>query len=626
MKQTPLFFAKIFVFFGLVGLFLPATTAAAQANKAIQEVTGESEPGAAIVYRVSDLVKGQTVYAYMAGTSGNLDPLMVLVEGDADPISLRQVFRDSVKQAISAGEDPVTAIETAADELYLAWDDDSGHGYDALLAFTVPADGSYLLGIGSSLLQPSAGGYRLLVGIDAPEVLNGDVEPTTDTVITFQEDLSRLGMAVQEISGALSTEHSSTFYNLHDFRPGETLYATVEATSGDLAPVLVLEDFGEKPVRSGNFLGEESVASLQHTFDDEGRNYGLRVFACCEDGQLTAGDYRLLVGVNAPDVLTGTAEPEGNPIVKAPVDVQIGIKMQQITSVDQKAENFGIVATLQITWFDPKLAFSPDTCQCTFKIFRSGQFVDFAIANDILWPEFTIFNQQGRRDTQNQLVIVLPDGKAMYIERFSVTLQAPDFDFRRFPFDSQQFFIRIDSLFPEEFFVFSDLPNYSELGGQLGEEEWIITDFDTEITTVIASTQRPSSRFSFGFEAERHVSFYMIRVFIPILVILIVSWFTFFLKDYGKRVDVSAGNLLLFIAFNFTISGDLPRLGYLTFLDTVLITTFVVTGIVVAFNVILKRLEISGRGELAHRIDRFTIWIYPLAYILGLALVTWLTA
>jgi len=626
MRQTPLFFAKIIVFFGLAGLFLPVQTTAAQVSKAIQEVTGEIEPGAAIVYRVSDLVKGQTVYAYMAGTSGNLDPLMILVEGDADPISLRQEFRDSVKQAISAGEDPVTAIESAADDLYLAWDDDSGHGYDASLAFTVPADGSYLLGIGSSLLQPSAGEYRLIVGIDAPEVLNGDVEPTIDTVITFQEDLSRLGMAVQEIFGTLTAENSSTFYNLHDFRPGETLYATVETTSGDLAPVLVLEDFGEKPVRSGNYLGEESVASLQYTFDDEGRNYGLRVFACCEDEQLTAGDYRLLVGVNAPDVLTGAAEPEGNPIVKEPVDVQIGVKMQQITSVDQKAENFGIVATLQMTWFDPKLAFSPDTCQCTFKIFRSGQFVDFAIANDVLWPEFTIFNQQGRRDTQNQLVIVFPDGRATYIERFSVTLQAPDFDFRRFPFDTQQFFIRIDSLFPEEFFVFSDLPDYSDLGGQLGEEEWIITDFDTEITTVIASTQRPSSRFSFGFEAERHVSFYMIRVFIPILVILTVSWFTFFLKDYGKRVDVSAGNLLLFIAFNFTISGDLPRLGYLTFLDTVMITTFVVTGIVVAFNVVLKRLEISGRGELAQRIDRFTIWIYPLAYIIGLALVTWISA
>jgi hypothetical protein len=78
---------------------------------------------------------------------------------------------------------------------------------------------------------------------------------------------------------------------------------------------------------------------------------------------------------------------------------------------------------------------------------------------------------------------------------------------------------------------------------------------------------------------------------------------------------------LLFIAFNFTIAGELPRLGYLTLLDVILISTFVITGLVIVFNVILKRLEAAGREALAQRVDRFTIWLYPVAYLVAFAVV-----
>jgi len=92
---------------------------------------------------------------------------------------------------------------------------------------------------------------------------------------------------------------------------------------------------------------------------------------------------------------------------------------------------------------------------------------------------------------------------------------------------------------------------------------------------------------------------------------------TFFLQDYAKRIDISGANLLVFIAFNFTIGSDLPRLGYLTLLDTILIVAFVVTTLTVICNVALKRLDTAGKTLIIKKIDRYILWGYMVFYVFG---------
>ncbi len=78
---------------------------------------------------------------------------------------------------------------------------------------------------------------------------------------------------------------------------------------------------------------------------------------------------------------------------------------------------------------------------------------------------------------------------------------------------------------------------------------------------------------------------------------------------------LASGNLMVFVAFNFTISDDLPRLGYLTLLDRLIVTSFACAALVVFISVYQKRLEAKGKKGLAARIDNLVLIFYPLIYL-----------
>ena len=577
----------------------------------IARFTGRVEPQRGVIYDAS-LKRGDALYLYAHHLSGNLDPTVAVFSGDVDRSVLADDIWNRFDELLAEGVDPATALSSAVDEFALAWDDDSGEGYDAALAFDVPSDGVYQILVTGSPAIETFGNFELLAGINAPAVLSGQAEPTGTVDIQLQD----VGViqAVQVVTGSLSLKKTEDRIPLVNFQPGETLSIYAEVISGTIKPMLTLKDFGDKPLVAANYTGAEDTATLEYVFPDLATGYQLIVEKGGENALAAVGDYQLKLGRNAPDDLTGEISSYGPPIRQAPIVVRTSVRIDQVTGVDQVAENFSAVVNLSLEWQDPALAFSPDDCDCFFTVLRGErQLNDYLRDQGIsVWPYFSLFNQQGARNTQNLIVTLQPDGTATYFERFTATFQAPDFDFRQFPFDTQDFYIRVHSLYSNSFFAFADAPGKSGFGDQLGEEEWIIEEFDTSVIDVEGRTQ-----FVFHFPSKRHLSFYIFRILLPILLIILISWFSFFLKDYGRRVEVTSANLLVFVAYNFTIANDLPRLGYLTFMDLILISTFIVSALVIIVNVWFRRLEQSGRGELANRIDQIAIWLYPVLYIIG---------
>jgi hypothetical protein len=606
-----------------IWFFLWAVPGFTQQQPRVQTLTGNLDAGEGEVYHLPNLKKNDTLYVYLARATGNLDPLCAVSDTKIDlksfDANLEGILGKSPKNHFQAFHDFL-------DSSFLVWDDDSGKGSDAALKLKIPADGDYQLMVTGvqQLLDRQGSGltfgkYRLLIGINAPQVLSGQAAPTGQAIARLVQP-PELRLRIQEVQGDLTPQHNSTYYRLRTIDPGAVLHLRVEATSGNLKPVLVLKNYGGKIVQADNLQGLQDAAQLQYAFKEQSRNYTVHISGTSERDRQTSGSYRLLLGINAPEVLQGKGQPVGRPLIVEPIQVRVGIYVDQISAVNQKDENFGVVGDLVLEWEDPTYAFSPDNCQCNYKAFDPPQFEKFIAENGLRWPRFVFFNQQGKRWTQGETFWVYPSGKVQYYERFSATFQAPYFNFKKFPLDTQEFFIRLEAVESEEDYVFSFYPVYTGLGKQLGEEEWYFIQHRPEVSSRGLPDGLLYSRYSYDLQARRHLSYYIFRIFIPLLLIITVSWVSFFLQDYSKRVDISGANLLVFIAFNFTIGSDLPRLGYLTFLDTILLVAFVVTALTVIFNVTLKRLAITGKTELAERIDSYLLWGYPLFYIAGLVL------
>ena len=621
MKRTAnispviLFPLALLILIGIMFVWNADPATAQDRSGLVQRISGRLAAGDNHAYLIDDLQAGDRLTVSMRATSGNLDPALGIMDASRALAEVEASYEADIMRLMAESDNVALDLEALRARYFLAWDDDGGEGYAARLEFTVPAAGNYRIIAAaslSSLGRATAGDYELIIGLNAPDT----TQPAGQPFVTRESISGDLPAAVEETTGTLSAERPAATVRLVDIRAGETLFAAIETTSGTLVPTIILRDFGGKPIQAGNLAGQTSRSTLQYTFAENASGYTLEIRAAeGSDGAATAGDYRAVVGLNAPDVLTGFATMTGSGVLKTPTDVQVGIRIERISDVDSQGEDFTVLGSMRMDWTDPALAFSPDTCNCDVKLYAEKEFDRFLDEVNSVWPDFVFFNQQGNRWVQSRAAAIWPDGRARYGESFTMTYQA-DFDFRKFPFDTQLFPIYLDLLLPADMYTVSDLPGFSGINPDHGEDEFIITDFTTASETVTGRvTDLPVSRFSFTFDAPRHQDYYILQVFVPILLIILISWFTFFLGDYSRRIEASAANTLLFIAFSFSLSDNYPRLGYITFLDAVMAVSFAFNTLVLLYNVYMKRLENEGRIERVAHIDRFFDWAYPFLYL-----------
>jgi len=116
---------------------------------------------------------------------------------------------------------------------------------------------------------------------------------------------------------------------------------------------------------------------------------------------------------------------------------------------------------------------------------------------------------------------------------------------------------------------------------------------------------------------ERDYQYYLSKVIFPIILILMICWSVFWIhpREIESRLTITIVCLLSLIAYNFVIDEDLPKLGYLTIIDYVILLSYVFATLPNFLTIWSFQLVISGDQVKWVKIDKLSRTLGPVLFL-----------
>lgn len=297
---------------------------------------------------------------------------------------------------------------------------------------------------------------------------------------------------------------------------------------------------------------------------------------------------------------------------KGPTKVNILVYVIDIENIDNLRQHFIADFMLLVKWKDERLKGEKRT----------------ADLEDIWWPNTDILNGRDLSKLLPKRVEIDEEGNVLYRQRYYGNLACP-LDLKEFPFDKQQL--------PISIITYGNSPETIELifnhAGSGSVESFSNADWsiakgagNISVFKAYSSDQSPVEYripiAHFQFEAKRHVFYYIWKVIIPLLVIVMMSWAIFYIEpdQVAPQLGLAATSILTLIAFLFSLGKILPPIAYLTKIDFFVYTSLALVFLAFAEAVITIKLCGSGKFLQAKKIDRFSRWFFPMLFLLILVL------
>ena len=303
---------------------------------------------------------------------------------------------------------------------------------------------------------------------------------------------------------------------------------------------------------------------------------------------------------------------------KTPVEVSIGLYVTNLVSIDETRESFEVGGYLEAQWRDPRLALPTNantSANSTPDATRPRTLKPETIWMPAIQATNTIAHKNNGYDLQ-----VDASGVVTYTERFDVSL-SNQYSLRKFPFDTQV--LRFDlepfrSSASTIVFAPQALPMTGVSTGRDTElASWRIEGLRYVTQEIPQRQTLPGIRESaFELTIVRRPAFYIWKIFLPLMMISLIPAVVFWIdaKEFDWLLKIPMTMLLSMVAFELAITRDLPRVGYVTFLDAVFMTGFTFCFFCILEILAVYLIQKRGAPQRAARLHAAGRWLYPLSY------------
>uniref|UniRef100_A0A7I4YCT1 GABA receptor subunit n=1 Tax=Haemonchus contortus TaxID=6289 RepID=A0A7I4YCT1_HAECO len=253
-----------------------------------------------------------------------------------------------------------------------------------------------------------------------------------------------------------------------------------------------------------------------------------------------------------------------------PVDVGITIHVSSISAVSEVDMDFTLDFYMRQTWQDPRLAFGTLDLGIAKQITSLTVGVDYL---DRLWKPDTFFPNEKKSffhlaTTHNSFLRIDSDGTVYTSQRLTVTATCP-MKLQLFPMDSQRCKLEIESYgysILDINYVFASKESVTRSEFEL--PQFVLVDVKISNKTEKLSSGE-YSRLTSYFLFKRNIGFYIIQIYLPSVLIVVISWVSFWLSRDATPARVALGvtTVLTMTTLMTTTNSAMPKVSYVKSID-----------------------------------------------------------